>query len=206
MQIPNIIKSPIFWLSTCIIIGIIIYFIVSKSTPNTRSLCKSNEEIINGKCVPKCLHSRCKNGDCYDPVSQYCDTNGVICNTISHCPNSNTCCPVGQQCEHVSNTCKVCDINCNGTCCNPDENCTENSTKCCTKEHTYKDKNGDLKCCASQLCNGICCDEGTGEACIDGKCQIGCPNLAQLNSFIKKLKINKIKILIFLINFDINFY
>ena len=183
MQLPTIIKSPIFWISTCIIIGIIIYFIVSKTTHTYRETCKPNEEIINGKCVPKCLHSRCKNGECYDPITQYCDTNGVICNTISHCPSSNTCCPNGQQCEKLTNTCKACDINCNGTCCNPDEKCTENKTICCTKEHMYTDKNGDLKCCKSKLCNGIiCCDEGIGEVCIDGTCKIGCPNLAQLNS------------------------
>ena len=46
----------------------------------------------------------------------------------------------------------------------------------------YTDKNGDLKCCKSKLCNGICCDEGIGEVCIDGTCKIGCPNLTQLNS------------------------
>ena len=46
MNILEIIKNPIFILSIIIIIGIIIYFIVSRTLPNTRTICKENQEII----------------------------------------------------------------------------------------------------------------------------------------------------------------
>lgn len=142
------------------------------------------EECISGICTEKCQkgQTRCNNGDCYDPSSQYCDKNGVICNIISHCSSSNTCCPSGLECEELSNTCKVCDVRCNKRCCNKGEICAVNNTICCNPKNIGKDTKGNETCCDTELCNGVCCDEGIGEACISGKCQIGCPNLTKLNS------------------------
>ena len=86
MNILEIIKNPIFILSIIIIIGIIIYFIVSRTLPNTRTICKENQEIIGGQCVAKC-DFRCpqKTGACYSPTSTVCIDNKTLCSTDGYC-------------------------------------------------------------------------------------------------------------------------
>jgi len=175
MKIQNIIKSPIFWLSTCIIIGLIIYFIFRKSKPDNKLTCKPTEEIINGVCVTKCLDTlvRCKDGSCYDPNTEYCDKNGITCNKKSHCLNSDVCCPTGQKCEESTNTCKACDIDCNGVCCLTGEKCAVNGTKCCDPDHIGNDSAGNEVCCTEKLCGKICCITNL-EECIEGNCVQKC--------------------------------
>ena len=86
MNILEIIKNPIFILSIIIIIGIIIYFIVSRPLPNTRTTCKENQEIIDGQCVAKC-DTRCplNTGTCYSQTSNLCINNNTLCSLDGYC-------------------------------------------------------------------------------------------------------------------------
>jgi len=175
MQIPNIIKNPIFWVSIIIITGIIIYFFVSKSTPNIRSSCNSNQDVIDGKCLDKCPSGkiRCGNTDnCYDMLTQYCDPI-----TLTSCDITNKdckrCCPSGFSCKNGQcvETCKnICGNNCcndpskqyccNGNCCTSEKNCTKNEG-CCEAPNT--------------VCGDSCCNAEAGLICVKGECKIGCP-------------------------------
>lgn len=190
MQIPNIIKNPIFWVSIIIITGIIIYFFVSKSTPNIRSSCNSNQDLIDGKCLDKCSQNKervkeqcldkCPSGkircgdtdNCYDMLTQYCDPT-----TLTTCDIANkdckTCCPSGFSCKNGQcvETCKnICGNNCcndpskqyccNGNCCTSEKNCTKNEG-CCEAPNT--------------VCGDSCCNAEAGLICVKGECKIGCP-------------------------------
>jgi hypothetical protein len=144
------------------------------------------EEIIDGKCVEKCPigQKRCNygnihDGTCYDPSSSTCDQVGNICNTTynfcytSEFP-SGICCPKDQHCD--SSVCTDCPTKlCAGNCCSPTQTCINDN--CCDKNKVWiNPKTQQQECCKNDLCNGICCDTNAGELCIDGKCQIGCPN------------------------------
>ena len=86
MNILEIIKNPIFILSVFIVLGIIIYFMTSKSTPYIRNTCKETEQIINGQCVPKC-DTRCplNTGTCYSQTSNLCINNNTLCSLDGYC-------------------------------------------------------------------------------------------------------------------------
>ena len=190
MQIPNIIKNPIFWASIIIITGIIIYIFVSKSTPNIRSSCNSNQDLINGKCLDKCSQNKervkeqcldkCPSGkircgetdNCYDVLTQYCDPETSTTCDITN-KDCKTCCPSGFSCKNGKciETCKnICGNNCcndtskqyccNGNCCTSEKICTKNHG-CCEAPNT--------------VCGDNCCNAEAGLICVNGECKIGCP-------------------------------
>ena len=176
MKIPDFIKNPFFLVSVVIIIAIIIYFIVSKSSPNFRSSCKSDEDIINGKCVPKCQSGkkRCGNTiNCYDPLQQYCDSSTFeTCDIVnSYCGK---CCKENSSCKN--GVCIECDnkFKCGTECCNDNKPFCCNEKECCTKDNICT-KDG---CCElpNIKCGDNCCNSEAGLICDNGECKIGCPS------------------------------
>ena len=159
------------------------------------SVCKKNcnghpisdgEEIIKGKCVTKCSPGdnwkRC-NYDCYDSNLKKCDSDGNICynNQFYYVDNTPKCCPGNQ--HYDNNECTDCHKPlCGTTCCPDNTDCVLNN--CCDTKKIYIDKNNNKNCCSTDLCGGkYCCNPDAGEICISGKCQIGCPNVNNMDLY-----------------------
>ena len=173
MFVLDIIKNPFFWLILVLIITVIVYFVLNKPTPNIRTTCTSDQELIDGKCLDKCGVGRIRCGTtttCYDPNQQYCDSRSQVC-SISN-KNCNKCCPDGSSCQNgVCTTCPV-NLKCGTKCCDDASQCCNNN-ECCTKDAVCT-KDG---CCEppNTVCGDECCNVSAGLVCVDGKCQIGCP-------------------------------
>ena len=191
MQIPHIIKNPIFWVSIIIITGIIIYFFVSKTTPNIRSPCNSNQDLIDGKCLDKCSENKervkeqcldkCPSGkkrcgdtvNCYDVLTQYCDpATSTACDITNK--DCKRCCPSGFSCKN-GQCIETCKNICGNNCCNdPSKQYCCSGTTCCTSENNCTKNNG---CCEAPntVCGDSCCNAEAGLICVKGECKIGCP-------------------------------
>ena len=173
MFVSDIIKNPFFWLILVLIITVIVYFVLNNPTPNIRTTCTSDQELIDGKCLDKCGVGRIRCGTtttCYDPNQQYCDSRSQVC-SISN-KNCNKCCPDGSSCQNgVCTTCPV-NLKCGTKCCDDASQCCNNN-ECCTKDAVCT-KDG---CCEppNTVCGDECCNVSAGLVCVDGKCQIGCP-------------------------------
>jgi hypothetical protein len=191
MQIPNIIKNPIFWVSIIIITGIIIYFSVSKPTPNIRSPCNSNQDLIDGKCLDKCSENKervkeqcldkCPSGkkrcgdtvNCYDVLTQYCDpATSTACDITNK--DCKRCCPSGLSCKN-GQCIETCKNICGNNCCNdPSKQYCCNQNYCCRSEKNCTKNQG---CCEAPntVCGDSCCNAEAGLICVKGECKIGCP-------------------------------
>ena len=182
MKILDLIINPFFWIILSIIIAIIIYIIVSNSKASNRVPCKSNEDLIGGKCYTKCQDSESRCGlTCYNTKQDMCDSNNTICD-ISN-TSCKTCCPKNQRCD--KGKCIKCDGNLcdDGSCPGPNQSCYAGIS--CNINKQGKDTNENKKCCSQDLCGGICCDTGAGELCdpVTNKCVIGCPDPKQMDLY-----------------------
>ena len=186
MNVPEFIKNPIFWLVIVLIITIIIYFVMSKATPNTRTTCTSEQVLINGQCVRKCdpdKEIRCGT-DCYSKFDYDCVQNNTVpCPKTKHCAGTDTCCPGNQHC--VDGKCQECAIPCGAGCCTIAGQTCWNEQCCDPSRQGYDSSGKNKKCCDTELCgdNKICCDSNAGEICSEGRCVIGCPNTSKMDQY-----------------------
>ena len=182
MKILDLIINPFFWIILSIIIAIIIYIIVSNSKASNRVPCKSNEDLIGGKCYTKCQDSQSRCGlTCYNTKQDMCDSNNTICDILN--TSCKTCCPKNKIC--YKGKCNTCDINLcdDGSCPGTNQSCYAGIS--CNINNQGKDTNGNNHCCVQDLCNGICCDADAGELCdpVTNKCVIGCPDPKQMDLY-----------------------
>ena len=181
MTMLEILTNPIIWIIIIISGTLIMYYILSKSTPNDRKICDTDEEIIKGKCVTKCSSEQTRCGssiNCYDPVQQYCDiTTSQICGISNQ--KCGKCCQDGSSCSE-DGTCKQCESKlCGEKCCDKDTPYCCNNNECCKSENLCTTDG----CCnpPNQVCGdngGQCCSVKSGLNCIDNKCKIGCPSIS----------------------------
>lgn len=154
--------SLIIIIGSCVLIfGIILYFIITNNSNNS----KDKTNINPTSSCPENL-SQCGTG-CYDKNKEACDINKQICQINQYITENNLCCNDGEQSFEITSIDAKDNKKINGyTCCDPEKWSSIGNT-----------------CCPKKLCNGLCCLDSKycdydlkNNSCIDCPTKL-CPDI-----------------------------